>query len=115
MITGPRGRNAPPYTPEEAQWLLQRSRIEYTPWQVLALTASLNGEPLPPPVPADQMPPEWYDPLFPHQKPHQPPVLCTCGHARESHGRSTVDTANSCFSCGCWGFTLPGLHEPSQK
>lgn len=27
-----------------------------------------------------------------------------CGHARSDHGASTVDTANSCFKCGCWGY-----------
>lgn len=30
--------------------------------------------------------------------------VCKCGHPRKSHGRATVDTEMSCFSCGCWGF-----------
>lgn len=33
---------------------------------------------------------------------------CKCGHIREDHGRSTVDTADSCFRCGCWGFEEAG-------
>lgn len=33
---------------------------------------------------------------------------CKCGHERRDHGSATVDTKESCFSCGCWGFE-PGL------
>lgn len=30
--------------------------------------------------------------------------VCTCGHKRDEHGHATVDTQDSCFMCGCWGF-----------
>lgn len=35
-------------------------------------------------------------------------IACKCGHRREDHGKATVDTADSCFKCGCWGFEEAG-------
>ncbi len=37
---------------------------------------------------------------------------CTCGHQEMDHGAATVDTAKSCFRCGCcWGFESKGEKE----